>query len=617
MNRGTWPIGLLAVAAIALAAEQPAARKPLTFADVGVYGTMFPFCDFSVYKLIYDAKKPNPERLARFRRMLHDTAAKGKRNLLGLYTFDRIKHSRPIAEYLANTDAALDAIDLADVHAMFLSEENVTWNSGLKVLNALYDHIKQRHPDLPVYQWLTMPAVPHAKLKADGWVYDLYRADRETSRRKFMKYLVTGRPFVMCLNASPDVSLFGQPKGGAVSQAQVDLCRELDIPMFFYCVDLKWGSPYIWLRSEDEAIAPWRRWVLGVVNQCHRTDPATLPLPSAQYSTGRAIEAAGDEANRFVYREKFDSLQFVDDATIMGFLNLRWDGVSETLAFEPQAGAMDTVELQYHFVSDFELSGIAAKLTGKVMASAGSPVQIALSATGHNWPHEALAAPGQARDFALNVSAADDLKFRGKEFWVRILGKVDPAKRRVAAAVLDSLEVTCQVAPPARREVALTPDRRGRVAWRDGFDSTKHLHQAHIAGKQELEWRRGRLGTHGVKGRGNTVALRWKLVCDKPLAGVKVRLACSCNERDLGASNRLAASLDGQTKLVEQVTRGRTDTRGRFRGTLELDLSADARFRGVRAFWVHAEMHNGCGVRTGTSNTLDAIEIEAAAEDGK
>ena len=67
MSKGTWTIGLAALATIALAAEQPAAPKPLTFADVGVYGTLFPFCDFSVYKLSYDAKKPDAKRLARYR----------------------------------------------------------------------------------------------------------------------------------------------------------------------------------------------------------------------------------------------------------------------------------------------------------------------------------------------------------------------------------------------------------------------------------------------------------------------------------------------------------------------------------------------------------------------
>ena len=603
-------VALLSLAVPAVAGEPPAARLRLDASHIGVYGTLFEFCDFSVYKLAYSGQRAKPERLKPFRRLLHDAAAKGKRNLVGLYTFDRIRHSRPVAEYLANTDAVLDAIDLGDVYAVFLSEENVTWNHGLKVLNALYDHVKKRHPELPVYQWLTAPDVPHPKLKADGWLYDLYGASREVSRRKLAKHIVTGKPLVMCINASPSVALLEEPKGYAVSQAQVDICRELNVPMFFFCVDSKWGSPYIWLRSEDKGIVPWRRWLLGVVNQAHRTDTGKLPMPSAQYSTGRPIEAAGDEANRYELRDGFATLQFVDDANIMGLLNLRWDGMAERLHFEPQAGNMATVELQYHFTSEFEMSDIAAKLTGKSM---GAPVRLALSVTGHSWPHEAAADKPQA--FALNAQGAGEPKFRGREFWVRIRGEVDPRKRRVAAGHLDSLEVTCRVAPPERREVALKPDEKGSVLYRDDFASQKHLHLAHVTNKKELEWRRGMLGTHGVKGRANTVSLRWKCVSQQPLANVKVRLACSAHQHALGASNALAVSLDGKTALAEESTRDKPKNRhGQFRGTLALDLATDPRCRGIRQFWVHVRMHNGCGVKTRTSNVLDSLEIEATVE---
>ena len=616
MSTSTVKIGmgaaaLVALVTVAVAAERPV-RKPLGFANIGVYGTLFDFCDFSVHKLRYSAKAPEPERLARYRKLLHETAASGKRNLVGLYTFDRVKHSRPIEEYIASTDAVLDAIDLADVYAVFLSEENVTWANGLTVLNALYDHVKKRHPTLPVYQWLTAPTAPHPKLKADGWCYDLYGPDPAASRRTFSKYVVTGKPFVVCINASPSVALLDEPKGRASSKGQVDACREFNIPMFFFCVDSKWGSPTIWLRSEDKAIAAWRRWLLGVVNEAHRIDRGALPLPSAQYSTGSAIEAAGDVSNRFEFRDGFDTLQFVDDATIMGLLNLRWDGLAEALHVERQAGEMGFVELQYHFISEFELSRIAAKLTGKVMTMTDEPVRLALSVTGHSWPHEAVAKAGQGK-LGLTASGADDPAFKGREFWVRITCKLAPKQPRVAASLLDALTVTCHAAPPERREVTLVPDKTGKVTYRDDFASTKYLHLAHITNPPELEWRRGRLGTHGVKGRGNAVVLRWKCASERPLADIKVRLACSAHQKALGAWNTFAVSLDGEKKLVEETTRDKPKDRvGQFRGTLELDLSKDKRLHGVRVFWVHAEMHNGCGVKTGTSNVLDALEIEGS-----
>ncbi|NOX55670.1 MAG: hypothetical protein GXP27_14770, partial [Planctomycetes bacterium] len=328
------------------------------------------------------------------------------------------KHSRPLAEYIANTDAVLDAIDLHDVYAVFLSEENVTWNNGLAILNGLYEHIKKRYPGVPVYQWLTAPAGPHAKLRADGWVYDFYGRRRDEFRRKVMEYLATGKPLVMCLNASPDVARFESPGGRTVSEEQLDVCREFNVPVFFYCVDLKWGSPGVWLHSDAPEIVPWRRWTLGAVDRMHATASGTLPLPSSQCSAGRTIEIAGDDANRYKYDEPFATSRFIYDATIRGFWNVQWGGLGEKLIITRRAGQMPAVELVYHFVSEFPIRDIRARLSGQTMGTA--PVTLALSVTGNKWPWQQTARGAETtarRDFQLTVSAGEASPVR--EFWVR------------------------------------------------------------------------------------------------------------------------------------------------------------------------------------------------------
>jgi len=608
-------VGLQLVAGAA-PGPRPAAA-PLDFSHVGVYGTCFDFCDYTVYKIVYLGKRRKPELLAHWRTRLHEMAAQGKRNLVGIYTFDRVKHSRPIPEYLAETDTVLEGIDLADVYAIFLSEENVTWSNGLAVLNALYDHIKSRYPELPVYQWLTSPVTPHPKLRADGWVYDCYKVGLPRFRRIAAKYVVTGKPFIMCLNASPDVGLFTDSWGGPVSQDQVEVCREFNIPMFFYCVDLKWGSPAIWQHSDAEEIVPWREWVLRVVEEAQKTDVSKLPMLTAQYSTGQPIEVAGDENNRFEFVDSFAAARFLDDATIRGFLNLRWDGEREVLFVERQAGAKDVAELIYHFASDFELSNITATLAGERLATGqGSAVELGVSVTGHNWPH--MAAPGDGADggpkgaFSLTASGKDDPEFKGRGMWVRVTAAPGQLPARTPAMLFDSLTVSCDVVPPERRAILLTPDRKGNVRYRDTFDSQKYLHLAHIDNAAELTWTRGRVGTHGVAGRGNRVQLRWECVAEKPLTGIVVRMDCSGNKRNLGAVTSLGVSLDGKNLLAQDDTADKpANKQGTFKGALTLDLTGNADFAGVSTFWVHGIMTNNCGAKTNRSNTIEQLDVDA------
>lgn len=609
----TCHLCLLAAAALLTVVAQ-AQTTSLSFSEVGVYGTHFDFCDYSVYKIIYMGERAKPERLPPFAEKLRTTRAAGRKNLVGLYTFDRVKHAMPVAEALANTDAVLAALDLADVHALFLSEENVTWGKGLEVLNALYDHIKTRYPRLPVYQWLTSPAGPHAKLRADGWVYDYYNAGREPFRRKMTEYLVTGKPFIMCLNASPDVSLFHEPNGGAVSQEQLDVCREFAIPTFYYCVDLKWGSPAIWLHSNAPEIVPWREWLLGAVDEIHHTDTSRLPQLSAQYTDGHPIEAAGDVQNHFEFTERFDSVRFVSDATLRGFLNWRWDGGREQLVAERRAGDGEFAQLYYHFTSDFHMSRISAVLSGRLLSHTVPPPVLALSVTGHNWPHAAVAAPDGTlpSDTELRLSAEDDTDFLGQDLWVRVTCPVGELRQPILA--IDTLKVTCTVEPPERREISLEPSRKGAVHYRDTFDSQKYLHLAHIENAEQLTWDRGLIGTHGVAGRGNRVGLKWKLVCEKPLSEIRVAVTGTANRKNLGSHNTVAVSLDGETKLAEDTTADKpANSQGTYQGTLTLDLTAESRCQGVSELWVHVDMTNNSGAKTRRSNTIETLEVWAKA----
>ncbi|HID06861.1 MAG TPA: hypothetical protein EYP10_06905, partial [Armatimonadetes bacterium] len=283
-----------------------------------------------------------------------------------------------------------------------------------------------------------MPDLPHPKLRADGWIIDPYGFDRKRFRRYLMKYLVTGKPVINCITASPDP---GAPFG-ITSQEQVDVCREFNVPMFFYCVDPKWGSPAVWLHSDDPAIAKCREWLLKVVDEAHRTDTTQLPLSTANYSTGQPIEVAGDENNHFVYLDDFSTLQFVDDATIRGFLNLRWDGIAESLSVEPRDQRVNSVQLIYHFQSEFEMYDMQAELSGELVSTSGVKTSLALSLNGWRWEDEqSIEIPKVTRrtarrlrkqPFTLISSFRNRAGYRSNEFWVRVQVELPQAyKRRV------------------------------------------------------------------------------------------------------------------------------------------------------------------------------------------
>ena len=603
----TTSISLAICCLSAVGAGAQEARRKLDYSKVGVYATVFDFCDFSCLKI----RVPKDDAyLPRMARMIADVHAQGKLNLVGLYCFDRVKHSRPFEDYCAQADRMLAALDLAQVDALFLGEENVTWNKGLELLNALYDHVKPR-THVPVYQWYSMPMVHHPKQRADGWIIDPYGMRRERFRKYLMKYVVLGKPVIDCLHATPAGRFaYHDPNVHEATKEQIEVCREFNVPMFFYCVDNKYGSPAIWLHSDEDKIVRIREWLLREISKIRATDASKLPLTSADYSTGQPILVAGDQQNTFTYEDDFADLRrqcFIDDAFIDGFMSLRWDGQAEKLYVKGPRPGRDHASLIYHFTSEFEMSGAAATLTGAI---AGDEVRasVGLSINGHRFQPEAAA--DKAGPFSLVASARDDDQFKGKEFWVRIRADVGSAPAEPVS--FESFRVSCRVAPPERREIVLTPGADGAVSYSDDFQTQKHLHLAEIENLEHLEWQRGHVGTHGVKGRRNEVTLKQKFLCAKPLSKLRVRLE-SYAHRSLGSFNTIGLSLDGREPILVQTTRGKEGKSGAYRGMLEIDASGDQRFLNVRELWVHLTMTNGCGVATRTSNKLLRCEVEAWA----
>ncbi|MEW6354812.1 MAG: hypothetical protein AB1696_00685 [Planctomycetota bacterium] len=600
---------LCAAVLIPIIASCEAGPNRLNYSTVGVYGECFDFCDYSVFKI----RVKDDAYYRKMAERINQVHAQGKANLVGLYCFDRLNYSRPIEEYIQNADRMLQALDLKKVHAVFLSEENVTWNNGLEILNALYDHIKARH-GIPVYQWYSMPMVAHPKQRADGWIIDPYGMKGDQFRKYLMKYLVLGKPVINCAWASPEGKFSGRADERlAATREQIPICREFNVPMFFYCVDPKLGSPNAWLKSDEPEVAKVREWLLDEIKKIK-----SMPLPGSlpELSTGRLIPVAGNAQNLYEYEERFETIGegFIEDAWIEDFSLLRWDGDQAALYVTARRSSPPTASLTFQFSSEFEMSSVKATLEGEILKE-DARASVSLRTEGMESFLGAGARGKDQRSFLLTVDTDRDAPFkgkdRGKSFQVMVTSLVgnEPGEQ----VFFKRLRVTCQVAPPARREIVISPDAEGRVFYFDDFQTQKFIHQCEIQNVDHLEWQRGHIGTHGVKGQKNVVALKQKFVSEAPLSNLRVSMTSTAH-RALGAYNVLGLSLDGKDALVTKSTQGHENESGAYRGAVEIDASQDERFRNAKEFWVHLTMINGSAVASGkTTNRILEYRIEATA----
>ena len=145
---------LFIVPGLIVAGALRAAPAPtLGFRQVGIYAVDYDFLDFTNYKF------SDPAAGATYAKLVHAAKQRGQIVTVGLYTWDRVSHGKPLAQVFADTDRILDAINLQEVDLIFLNEEEVDWQGGFDYLNAIYDHVKRKYHG-PVYQWYSTPMGP-------------------------------------------------------------------------------------------------------------------------------------------------------------------------------------------------------------------------------------------------------------------------------------------------------------------------------------------------------------------------------------------------------------------------------------------------------------------------
>ena len=486
---------------------------------------------------------------------------------------DREDALKKINEWLERTDLSL-------VDAVHLSEEQAYNAQGW--LDPLYEAMKARDPTLPVYVWPSFPLGPLAK--ADGYVYDAYGPGYMESRRKLMRFLRTGKPLIMCVDAS------GYSDYRAARE-QLMICHEFDIPVFYFVAGNGSGSYNNWYGKSTAALSACRNFMFSAMEfqrRCREPEPIT----SGDLIWGEQIELAPDENGKVDYRwSEFGP------ATVFGFTRLE----IEDRAVKVEGNA--DVAMDYQFWSPLPVKDARLKLTVGP-DSEPNAIRVEHSRCGKldEWR---LTEPTRA-----NGALSYDLGDPGQEFRLRVTlaGSV--------VAVLRGGQLSGRCAAPPNNAIDLDTHFdgwRGKIQFRQNLgvglwrmmaavDNPKHL----SAGSS--------LSLRGAKGFAIGVSAVEKFSSDHPLENIAIRLS-GMSHSALGGSFSLGVSLDGKTIIKQGTPTGERRSDGLYSGTHTLDLSEVPDFKSVREFYVHMIQNNSSGVRTNTSSNLNTLEIDATRAD--
>jgi len=604
------------------AESAPGPREPLTFRDSGLYGGwneyfVSPECPFNWF--IIQAVVANDDDTgwhgkqgeSSWNDWLRRARRQGKRIIADVFFWGG--EGATIETYKRRFDRFLQHVDIEQLYAITLAEENYYWGDrDFGVLEELYRYVKGKY-DVPVWQWYSpyagVPGFGWPQLPADGWAIDEYARRGDTFEPFIRKYAVHQLPLFQIIWAAPLMKSFDWANAGDPAfDEQLAICRKYDVPCAYFCWE---GHGNVWGWSPDakpESKAVFQR-VLDAVAAAKKTPPNTFGVEWDRVPPAPAMTMQVNEDNTVSYEDPIEKApRFMDDATIRGFANLRWDG--GPLELRPRRPGPCHAELTYHLTSPFPMRDLVATASVQQRAAPGAQVMLRLSADGKHWRHVLWpATPMKKRTkredqrISLRVGGVqgfDDIN----ELWLRI--ELRSTKKTSVTPVLRlrNLRVSGVCTPPEKREILLVPDADGKVVYEDGVASHALRFTAEFDNVEQIEWQDGRIGIHGLRGHGDTVTVRQKFVCESPLKLIRVASRNFASTSDYGSWNRLAVSLDGKKKLVEKVTKGR------FNGNLELDLGDDVRFGAVREFWVHMDMCNNSG-DTRIINAIYSLKVEA------
>ena len=360
------------------------------------------------------------------------------------------------------------------IPAICLGEENV--GSQSDVLDALARHVRDKY-GIPVFQWYSDPLAPNPNLTADGWIWDSYGWDAVRFRKHVMKFVVLRQPAI-CVPwaADPHWPHWTQyPTASALIDRewrQMDICREFNVSCAVFAVAGPHGSVNTWAGSRAPELEILRNALQTRREAMHALRPGELPQTSADFSArDRTVDVGGDSAQPSEFVESFSSFDWLHDADVRGFLDLKLSSQPDepgTLSLIPRASRPASASLTYRFESYFPLQSVEMTLDAAAPAGVRNTLALTIDDTDDVWPLEVVQ---QDSDRVEALVLSDERVVEGHHvFFVRVTMENPNGKTDEPGNFIDQLRVRCiHQTPPAGASAKLVADANGNLSYHDGF----------------------------------------------------------------------------------------------------------------------------------------------------
>ena len=494
------------------------------------------------------------------------------------------------------------------------AEENVRRHG--RILSQAARYIRRTY-GIPVFQWLSKPSPPSPAIAADGWVWDSYFWEYPAFRKHVMKFVSLGKPancvFWATDPARPSSRFPDTATMIRSSEDQLRTLMEFNVAASAFAVSGPHGSVGTWRGAGSPDMVRLRNWLAVKRAQMHAFRPGDLPLPSANFSArDRSVPVGGDRSAPSLYVEDFTGFEWIHDANLTGFLDMKLTSEPEErpgfLLARRRPDRPVNATLTYRFKSYFPLADVKVRLHA---AAPGSRNELALSLDKRAWPLKTDHS-GNEKIEAVTVEADDEFLQGASTFFVRVRMQNDARADSGAANRLDRLEVRCvHKPPPPGAAVRLSKDAYGNLYYDDDFSTARwrRLGEVRVDSRSE---RGGYRGSHfwiGLGPRVRSTVLVQRVSAPRPLRELTVSVRGYAHSRGLGGHLDLGVAPRGQP------VRWKASTDERPRGVhSELSLTVPSgQLESLRDFDVHVVLRSTSGVEGGMKAcaTLDALRIRA------
>lgn len=586
-------------------------RAALTFRNVGLYGA---FNDYGVSAespfdfIVAPAEGPFEGGDNRgWSERLKTARKNGKRVIVNLNPQVKTKDGTYTNISLLGDkadDAALDAmvrvvdeffaqVDIREIYAVSISEEQVFWNGQAGNLNRLYDKLKAKY-DIPVFQWFSPsstgspPGVVYPNIKSDGWVADEYFLDHPDMEKVMRAYVIQQKPIIQTIYAGGDAS--SVPFVPRRFWHQVEVCRKYDIPTEFFT---HYGTGAAWGMSPDAPTTLKRTFdlALQVAARAKSQDQGAVNPQSWDFVPWEIptikLAFASKDATAATYREPYSvdrPVRFINDTEIRGFADLRWD--SSPIELRPRHAGNRQATVIYSFESPLPMSELRVKSSGFVTSGKDAMVSLTiLDAAGKRVGTTSLTTQ---EDLQLKIPAA---QLSGDRFKVAIeLRGTANAPGEVLAGI-NGLDVEADMVLPKERVVVLSrADMYGGVFYEEDLRAMSVYHTAEIRNVNDIIPTPSGLHAYSPS---RTVEVIQKFRSSDSLHLTGLRVSGNADEPGRAARFGIGVSLNGKDVLARKMSSGA------FSGDLQLESSELQEKIQSSEFFVHVYLEGGYGVVTG------------------